>query len=215
MDLNGLQTDHDQNLAIAAHFFERIAKMNPVSLPGLTVLKKPLKIFCSDIVLFASKWQADFCFSAETLRTLDIVPLLVNVVMQIQAPHKHQQRIYTVLTELCSNALEHGLLKLDSKLKQSANGFAEYYTLRGQRLAELSDNSIKVSLLHQANKEGGQLTIVVEDSGDGFDYQQHVKNLAENEGLCGRGEGLVKQLCSEFHYSGHGNIAHAVYSWIS
>ncbi len=160
-----------------------------------------------------TQWNADFSFSAETLRSLDFVPLLVNIVMQIQAPYKHRQRIYTVLAELCSNALEHGLLKLDSDLKKSANGFTEYYTLRAQRLAELADSSIKVSLSHQPRQDGGQLTIVVEDSGTGFDYQQHAKDLADNDGLCGRGEGLVKQLCSESYYGGHGNIAHAVYCW--
>ncbi|MFW5451290.1 MAG: SpoIIE family protein phosphatase [Methylophagaceae bacterium] len=165
------------------------------------------------ISLPATQWNANFSFSAETLRSFDFVPLLVNIVMQIQAPYKHRQRIYTVLAELCSNALEHGLLKLDSDLKHSANGFSEYYTLRAQRLAELSDSSIKVSLSHQPHQDGGQLTIVVEDSGTGFNYQQHAKNLADNEDLCGRGEGLIKQLCSEFYYSGHGNIAHAEYCW--
>ncbi|RKZ78391.1 MAG: fused response regulator/phosphatase [Gammaproteobacteria bacterium] len=165
----------------------------------------------SDIA--ASRWDASFYFSAQTLRTLDIVPLLVNVVVQIQAPHEHRQRIYTVLAELCSNALEHGLLNLDSKLKESANGFTEYYSLRGQRLAELQDGFIKVSLSHQPESTGGRLDIEITDSGEGFDYQQYAKELAENEGLCGRGEGLLKQLCSEFSYSGNGNVAHAVYLW--
>jgi two-component system, HptB-dependent secretion and biofilm response regulator len=161
----------------------------------------------------ASKWDASFHFSANTLRTLDIVPLLVNVVVQIQAPHEHRQRIYTVLAELCSNALEHGLLNLDSKLKESANGFTEYYSLRGKRLAELQDDFIKVSLSHQPESTGGRLDIEIADSGEGFDYQQHAKALAENESLCGRGEGLLRQLCSEFYYSGNGNVAHAVYLW--
>ena len=165
----------------------------------------------SDIA--ASQWDASFHFSAHTLRTLDSVPLLVNVVVQIQAPHEHRQRIYTVLAELCSNALEHGLLNLDSKLKESANGFTEYYSLRGQRLAELQDGFIKVSLSHQPESTGGRLDIEIADSGEGFDYQQHAKALTENEGLCGRGEGLLKQLCKEFYYSGDGNVAHAVYLW--
>ena len=161
----------------------------------------------------ASQWDASFYFSAHTLRTLDIVPLLVNVVVQIQAPHEHRQRIYTVLAELCSNAMDHGLLQLDSKLKESANGCTEYYSLRGQRLADLKDGFIKVSLSHKPEATGGRLNIEIADSGEGFDYQQHALALAENESLCGRGEGLLKQLCSEFSYSGNGNIVHAVYLW--
>ena len=163
----------------------------------------------------AAQWQASFDFSADVLKHLDLVPMLVNVLMQVQAPHEHKQRIYTVLAEMCSNALEHGVLKLESSIKQSANGFAEYYELRGQRLAELSDASIKISLQHQAVGQGGQLKICVEDSGDGFDYQQYAQDLSENKALCGRGEALLRQLCDDYAVSGKGNIATATYVWAS
>lgn len=160
-----------------------------------------------------SQWQVDFNFSAHVLRQVDLVPLLINMLMQIQAPHEHKQRIYTVLAELCSNALEHGVLQLESSMKKSANGFADYYALRGQRLAELEDAYIKISLKNEPCEQGGKLTIRVEDSGEGFDYEQRAHNLAENKKLCGRGEGLLQQLCSEYFFSGKGNIVHAVYLW--
>jgi len=160
-----------------------------------------------------ASWQVDFNFSAEVLKQLDLVPVVVNMLMQIQAPHEHKQRIYTVIAEMYSNALEHGVLKLESSLKQSVNGFAEYYSLRAQRLAELENASIQITLKHEPFQEGGKLTVRVEDSGDGFDFQKHSSNLFENKELCGRGYGLLEQLCSEYSLSGKGNIATAVYLW--
>lgn len=160
-----------------------------------------------------AQWRAEFEFSAQVLRTVDLLPLLVNVLMHIQAPHEHRQRIYTVLAEMCSNALEHGVLGLGSEMKKSANGFAEYYALRGQRLAELEQGYIRVLFDHQPKDNGGILTIKVEDSGDGFDYKQHATDLAENKTLCGRGEALMQKLCSRYSYSGKGNIVQADYHW--
>ncbi len=158
-------------------------------------------------------WKAEFEFSAQVLRTVDLVPLLVNMLMQIQAPHEHRQRIYTVLAELCSNALEHGVLGLQSAMKLSANGFSEYYALRGQRLAELEEGFIKISLNHRPKDAGGNLTIRIEDSGEGFDYQQGSKAQSDKASLSGRGKTLLKQLCSEYHYLGKGNIVQAEYHW--
>ncbi len=160
-----------------------------------------------------AQWEANFNFSAPVLKQLDLVPMLINMLMQIQAPHEHKQRIYTVLAEMFSNALEHGLLKLESSMKQSANGFADYYALRAERLADLEDATIQISLNHEPCKQCGKLTIRIEDSGDGFDYRQHARDLAENKDFCGRGEGLLLQLCADYSFSGKGNIATAIYLW--
>jgi two-component system, HptB-dependent secretion and biofilm response regulator len=181
-------------LAMQSYDGEATAGLNQISLPP-------------------AHWQAEFEFSAQVLRTVDLVPLLVNVLIHIQAPHEHRQRIYTVLAEMFSNALDHGVLQLQSALKKSANGFTEYYAQRAQRLTELENANINISLLHRPCDDGGILTIRVEDSGDGFDYNQHAKDLAENKTLCGRGEGLLKKLCKQYEYSGKGNVITADYHW--
>jgi hypothetical protein len=53
------------------------------------------------------------------------------------------------LAELYSNALEHGLLHLDSVLKNSAQGFAKYYALRHERLNALEEGYIRFDIKHQ------------------------------------------------------------------
>ncbi len=158
-------------------------------------------------------WQAEFSLSAEILKYMDIAPFLTQVVMSIQAPVQHKQCIYTILAEMCSNALDHGILELDSALKQHAHGFAEYYALRKQRLAQLIDAHLQISLTHRKTEAGGVLTICVEDSGKGFDFRQYEQDLADNTGYCGRGMPLMRQLCQQFFFSGKGNKATAIYQW--
>jgi len=45
-------------------------------------------------------------------------------------------------------------------------------------------NILEISNFH--NKQGGKLSIQVEDSGKVFDYKQQQRNLADNKELCGR-----------------------------
>ncbi len=160
-----------------------------------------------------SNWQMIFDFQVSTLRNVDIVPMMINALMQIQAPRQHKQRIYTVVTELCSNALDHGVLSLNSELKKTPNGFAEYYIQREQRLAELENGYIKVSFTHEAMNGGGKLTIDVEDSGKGFDYQQANNEQSEQLRFSGRGLNLLNQLCNKVSFLGLGNQVRVEYFW--
>lgn len=159
-------------------------------------------------------WEASFNLSAAMLRDVDVTAMLINVVMQLQAPHEHQQRIYIVLAELYSNALEHGLLGLNSQMKTSASGFADYYDERSQRLAKLVSGFIRITLQHQPAGEGGDLHIRVEDSGSGFDAETVMLDAMAAEQLSGRGSQIIRQLCSSFYYTHNGRVAHAIYHWM-
>ena len=162
-----------------------------------------------------SSWKLSLKLEADTLRSINPVPLLLNMVMGVQSPQGHRERIFTILSELFSNALDHGLLGIDSSLKSNAAGFAEYYRLRGERLGVLENGVIEISLDHLPDDkhESGALTILVTDSGPGFDCHEHIENLDSNEGYSGRGIGLVKSLCQSLEYCGNGNQVKAVYEW--
>jgi two-component system, HptB-dependent secretion and biofilm response regulator len=67
-----------------------------------------------------------------TLRTLDPLPQIMQMLTALQGLHAHRERLYTILAELFANALEHGLLGLNSALKQTPQGFVAYYTAREQ-----------------------------------------------------------------------------------
>lgn len=162
-----------------------------------------------------SSWKMSLQLDSDTLKVVNPVPLLLNLIMGVQAPQGHRERIFTVLSELFSNSLDHGLLGVDSSLKASAAGFAEYYRLREKRLAELKNNQIHIKLTHRpdASNESGSLTITVRDTGNGFDHKSVLSKLENNQGFCGRGIALVKSLCASLHYLDYGQQVEAVYRW--
>lgn len=73
----------------------------------------------------------------------------------LQGLHDHRERIYMVVAELFFNALDHGLLLLGSALKETPQGFGEYYSQRTKRLADLEDGTIELRLIHELRDTGG------------------------------------------------------------
>lgn len=161
------------------------------------------------------EWEVKTHLSADKLKAINPVPLLLNMLMNFQGPTRHRERIFTVLAELFSNSFEHGVLKLDSTLKETPEGFAQYYLIREQRMNEFDDGWINFSIKHSPDNEGGgSLIIMVEDSGDGFDYESREEiGMADIAGFCGRGIALLKNLCDEVNYSKNGNKVTVSYRW--
>ncbi len=85
----------------------------------------------------------------KSLREVDPLPGLMQLVMDVLRLEQCKQDIYIILRELFSNALEHGLLRLDSPLKDAADGFAEYYKSREVRLGQLDEGWIRLGLEHK------------------------------------------------------------------
>ena len=158
-------------------------------------------------------WSMSLCLSAEMLRDMDPLPLLIQILMDLQGFRGQRQQLYTVFSELYSNALEHGLLSLDSSRKATADGFAEYYRERERRLAGLREGELHIEVQHEPVGEGGKLTITLEDTGAGFDYHEDTPSLAENRGHAGRGIQLLRAICDEVHFLGQGNRVQVVYRW--
>ncbi len=163
--------------------------------------------------LVALSWKNSMEFHSSTLRHINPVPMVINSIMEIQGFIEHREAIFLIVTELFANALEHGLLGLDSKIKQSSEGFMQYYSAREERLAQLSDGYIKMSFNHQPTDAGGKLIIKMQDSGQGFDFSNVSSDLEQNEQSFGRGISLLLNLCKEVEYSGNGNRVKAVYEW--
>jgi len=123
--------------------------------------------------------------------------------------------LHTIFSELISNAIDHGLLGLDSALKQTADGFQKYYEYRIDRLNQLSDQSILIMLRHEPDGDGGLLTIEVKDSGPGFNKDKVSDRLPSSDQFSGRGIPMLKKLCESVDYIGNGNTARVCYRWHS
>jgi CheY-like chemotaxis protein len=161
-------------------------------------------------------WSAAFEYCGETLRRFNPLPHLLQLLQEVHGLRTQSGALYSVLTELYSNALEHGVLGLDSELKRDAQGFAQYYRQRNERLAALDSGFVRLQLRVTPEGEGGgRLTIRVEDSGNGFDVPQVLARPTPSQGLSGRGVSLVRQLSERAEWAEDGRSVCVEFAWRS
>ncbi|WP_411378950.1 SpoIIE family protein phosphatase [Pseudomonas sp. MPB26] len=158
-------------------------------------------------------WTANFEFRAETLKRYNPLPYLLQLLLEIHGLREQSGALYSVMAELYSNALEHGVLGLDSRLKRDAQGFAEYYRQRNERLAQLSSGHVRVQVQVLPTEAGGRLSLCVEDSGPGFDVEHVLARPLDIDRLSGRGLSLVRELCSAVRWSEGGRRVCVEFSW--
>lgn len=163
----------------------------------------------------SSDWSMQFDLSMESMRHLDLLPYIMQGVTQLHSIPNCRSTLHTILTEIYANALDHGVLGLDSAMKNSPEGYVQFYQEKATRMLIQQKGFLKVKLKHAIkNTGGGRLTIQIIDSGDGFDYKNYQeKSMEENQGFSGRGINLIKHLCKEIKYSGNGNTVTAIYEW--
>ena len=76
------------------------------------------------------------------------------MLMDIPGLRPRSGEIYTVMSELFNNALEHGILRLDSVLKKSSEGFEAYYAERTRLLEALDTGFIHFELDYKGGDSG-------------------------------------------------------------
>lgn len=117
------------------------------------------------------------------------------------------QRVFTVVAELFSNAIDHGVLKLDSRLKNDPEGFELYHSIRESFADRLTLNDwVKVSIIWCSSQN--ELHISVSDSGKGFAGDENI--IADIPQLSGRGLSLVKTLSKTYELVPPGNITKVI-----
>ncbi len=160
-----------------------------------------------------SEWGMTFDIQAPSFARFDPVPLLLHILTEVPGLRSHSGSLYTILSELYSNALEHGILGLDSELKDTAEGFSNYYRERQKRLNEVTEGYVHLHLHHHTTSEGGSLRIGVEDSGPGYGESKDRGETARPAPYRGRGLALVEKLCDAVRFLGDGNQVEAKFSW--
>jgi DNA-binding response OmpR family regulator/anti-sigma regulatory factor (Ser/Thr protein kinase) len=145
---------------------------------------------------------------AKHIKNTDPIVDLVSVVTNQLGLYGIHSELFTVLSELYSNALEHGVLGLDSEIKQSEAGFFAYFKLLDEKLSKLENASIVITAEYEPDKNS--LAFQIRDSGKGF-KQQHISKLESVEKSYGRGISLVKELCESVEYSNNGNTVDVVF----
>lgn len=156
-------------------------------------------------------WSFEYSIFAESLRSQDPIPIITHILMQAPALRPHIGVVNTILSELYSNALDHGILQLSSKLKNSAEGFKQYYKLRNERLEALREGVITVQAELESKWTGGVLRLTMIDSGEGFDFK--VQSAENTPSFYGRGLLLLSTLCHKIDYFDNGNKISIEYVW--
>jgi len=158
-----------------------------------------------------AEWSLMFEVKPSSFAIFDPLPLLLSVLLEVPGLRNHSGTLYTIISELYTNALEHGVLGLDSSIKDDPEGFERYYQLRRERTKAVKEGYVKIKLAHKTHTEGGSLAITVADSGSGFVHWERVDQTG-NE-YSGRGLKLVESLCDSLEIRGAGNVVAATYCW--
>ncbi|MBJ6137412.1 SpoIIE family protein phosphatase [Marinobacter litoralis] len=160
-------------------------------------------------------WHCVYELRDQALADFNPLPLLLHICTEVPGLRRRSGEVFTLLSELYSNALEHGVLKLSSEWKKSAKGFSLYYEERTRRLSDTQGHYIRFTLDHEPLSEGGRLKIRCEDSGQGFDMGEgndSPRPIAGKE-YHGRGMGILKRMARAVSVCGSGNCVEIVYDW--
>jgi len=156
-------------------------------------------------------WHFQLQLDGRELGRLDVVPLLLDVASRFDAAQPCAGKLFVILSELYNNALDHGILRLDSRLKHSHDGLETWLLLREERLATLDRGEIRLTIEQFAESGRPWLRIRCRDSGPGFDVAAALAKLEQQSldhvdlRLHGRGLALVRQMTEHVGFSDTGN----------
>ena len=164
-----------------------------------------------------SSWSIQLNYGAASIKNKDPIPQVLNLLLDEPGLKNNTGSIFTIVSEIYNNALDHGVLQLDSSLKAGPAGFTAFYEQRNRYLEHLDNGQISFDISYEAVAETGCLTIIMTDSGNGFDWRAHEKaSLATGAPVPaphGRGIPLLRELCDSLTFSGKGNTVKAIFSW--
>lgn len=141
-------------------------------------------------------WKIDVTFrKREFVHIVDPIKQLIGMLPRNSIFLQHKDILHTILKELYSNALEHGILGLSSEIKMQEDGFRKYYGKREENLSNMTENHrIRVRMSYDPGVDEKVLKIIFEDSGSGFDFEKVLSATAGEENNYGRGLTLVQAL---------------------
>lgn len=159
----------------------------------------------------SGNWRFSLRLGALEVRKLDVVPLLLGLANQFDGARERSGELFVILSELFNNALDHGLLRLDSRQKLDPEGMERYLDERQKRLAGLEEGEIELEIEQFELSSRSWLRIVCRDTGPGFDHsalQHGVHDVSELP--FGRGLALVRSLSASFEFNETGNAVTAI-----
>ncbi|CAK0779001.1 two-component system, HptB-dependent secretion and biofilm response regulator [Gammaproteobacteria bacterium] len=156
------------------------------------------------------QWHLTLRLGHKEVRGIDVLPFLLDWCRQAGLEEHQLSNFFVILAELYNNAVDHGLLGLDSRIKNGTDGFERYINLRTERMAALSEGYITIDL-SIVKERFPMLRVRVMDSGPGFNYAAYGHIIDNDHIPFGRGIVLVRHLCRKVEFRGRGNEVVAYY----
>ncbi|RUO78879.1 hypothetical protein CWI84_10005 [Idiomarina tyrosinivorans] len=142
----------------------------------------------------------------EEIRSRDPISSIINALCQLQALRSHKSTLYLLIAEIYNNAVDHGLLNLDSDLKEGREGFEHYYDIRKQRLEQLTGASLKLRIDYYPQESRLEICLTELASGN-VQFEPLIAtekpSNATDDAPYGRGLSLVKVLADEVRWDEH------------
>ena len=157
--------------------------------------------------------QSTLHFRAKVIKDVSLMNEVRRYLSGLISGGSHLDLICSILSELLSNAVDHGLLKLDSRIKDQTDGFFLFYQQREDKLKDLDKDAwIRLDIDFDPIKKW--LIMALEHNGEGLDCHV-IPNLSNNNLSYGRGIVLASELCDSLEYSNQGRKVTALYNFES
>jgi len=155
----------------------------------------------------ASNWTLALRFGVNEIARDAVQPLLTRWLNQIGLDAAQFGELQLIFSELCHNAVDHGVLGLDSRLKREPDGYDAYQRDRAARLAALAAGAIEVRVAQIVDGGRRRLELRVKDSGRGFDPAPAPADAPADGLPYGRGIPLVRKLAAALRFEANGTEA--------
>lgn len=153
-------------------------------------------------------WGFRIGLSSEDVRTTDVIARFTGTMERMGLAEHHRMNVFVILSELYTNALDYGLLRLDPRLRAQPNGTEGYRKLKAKRLRCLREGAVDIEIDVDARTHK-RVRIRVADSGCGFDWRAPTEPSPSS--CARRGLDLVRERASTVQFNAAGNEVVAVY----
>ena len=163
---------------------------------------------------FSSSWNIDLHFDNEALKKDKPTNVIIDTISQhIDSTNiTHNNNLLTIISELLNNEIDHGILNIESHIKDKTNGFEEYRKERNRRLEKIEDQFIDITISITTSNMGNTLTALLSSSSIN-NYPDINDIVVDPLKPYGRGLFLLKQLCESFSFNNDNKTVSLVYKW--